>query len=248
MVTPCAFCGEKKPDTARAALRTWCGKRCRQAAFRLRLRGGALERAARPMRVAYADPPYPGFAAHYYAGEASYAGEVDHPALIARLERDYADGWALSTSAEALRWILPLCPEKGTHLCPWVKPIGASPQTHGLHTAWEALIVVRGRQRQPGFRDYLRAAPARRGGDLPGRKPLAFCAFLFRALGLRAGDELDDLYPGTGIVGRAWAALQASPLEDCDASPVDEGDASAPSMSDSGSVAEDLGDALPVPP
>jgi hypothetical protein len=40
-----------------------------------------------------------------------------------------------------------------------------------------------------------------------GRKPLAFCAFLFEQLGMLPGDELADLFPGTGIVSRAWAEL-----------------------------------------
>jgi hypothetical protein len=46
--------------------------------------------------------------------------------------------------------------------------------------------------------------PARAGGELPDRKPIAFCAFLFRQLGMLPGDELADLFPGTGVVGRAW--------------------------------------------
>lgn len=43
-----------------------------------------------------------------------------------------------------------------------------------------------------------------------GRKPLAFCGFLFDVLGLAVGDELVDLFPGTGIVGRSWANLSGS--------------------------------------
>lgn len=62
------------------------------------------------MRLAYADPPYPG-RAHLYEGHPDYAGEVDHEALIEHLNgwKRY-DGWALSTSAAALRELLPLCP------------------------------------------------------------------------------------------------------------------------------------------
>ena len=187
---------------------------------------GALERAGQPIRVGYADPPFPGLARRYYERESSYAGEVDHAELLERLERDFPDGWALSTSEGALRALLPLCPP-GVHLCPWVKPIGVPPATLGLHTTWEALIVARGRQRAPGVRDWLYAHPARKAGTLPGRKPLAFCAFLFRALGLRPGDELVDLYPGTGIVSRAWAELgRVSPEASSDVSPVDERDVS----------------------
>lgn len=51
------------------------------------------------MRFAYADPPYPGLAARYYADQPTYAGEVDHAALVASLEASGYDGWALSTAA-----------------------------------------------------------------------------------------------------------------------------------------------------
>ena len=49
------------------------------------------------MKIAYADPPYIG-CAHLYRGHPDYAGEVDHVALIARLERDY-DGWILHAAS-----------------------------------------------------------------------------------------------------------------------------------------------------
>jgi hypothetical protein len=160
------------------------------------------------MRFGYADPPYPGLSARYYRNEPTFAGEVDHAALIASLEASEYDGWALSTGAYALRELLPLCPE-GAKVCPWVKPIGVPSTTRGLHNTWEPLIVVRGRQRQPGVRDWLRAQPARGGGSLPGRKPLAFCAWLFDCLGMLPGDELVDLFPGTGVVGRAWAEVSS---------------------------------------
>jgi hypothetical protein len=156
------------------------------------------------MRFAYADPPYPGLARKYYQHEPTYAGEVDHQALIASLEASGYDGWALSTSRDALRTVLPMCPE-GAKVCPWVKPIGVSSRTRGL------LIVVRGRELQGGVPDWLRAQPARGGGSLPGRKPLAFCAWLFDCLGMLPGDELVDLFPGTGVVGRAWASVGAQP-------------------------------------
>ena len=40
------------------------------------------------MRIAYADPPYPG-CAHLYADHPDYAGEVDHADLLARLNAEY---------------------------------------------------------------------------------------------------------------------------------------------------------------
>lgn len=56
------------------------------------------------------------------------------------------------------------------------------------------------------------------GGDLPGRKPLAFCAWLFNCLGLEPGDELVDVFPGTGVVSRAWAELSRAPAAETDVS------------------------------
>lgn len=66
-----------------------------------------------------------------------------------------------------------------------------------------------GRQRPPGVRDFLSAQPARGAGTLPGRKPLSFAAWLFGCLGMQPGDTLDDLYPGTGVISRAWASLSS---------------------------------------
>jgi hypothetical protein len=161
----------------------------------------------------YADPPYPGTSSKYYRDEPTFAGEVDFPRLILELTtaRTRGDclGWALSTSARSLRDLLPLCPPEA-RVCAWVKPIAASPQTYGIHSTWEPVIVVGGRQRQPGKRDWLRAMPARGEGTLPGRKPIAFCAWLFELLGMMPGDTLVDLYPGTGIVSRAWAELSST--------------------------------------
>lgn len=138
-----------------------------------------------------------------YKGHPDYAGEVDHKKLIASLLQSY-DGWALSTGAYALREVLPLCPPE-VRVCAWVKPIGVSGQTYGIHNAWEPLIVMPGRQLRPGKRDWLSAQPARKGGStLIGRKPEAFCVWMFELLGMLPGDTLDDLFPGSGIVGAAW--------------------------------------------
>lgn len=199
----------------------YCSRRCRQSGFRLRRRAALGDGWAAPGRFAYADPPYPGLSAKYYGDEPTFAGEVDHRALVASLEASGYAGWALSTSAKALRDVLPLCPE-GARVCAWVKPIGVPTATRGIHSTWEPVIVVGGRQRPPGVRDWLRAMPARFGGELMGRKPLAFCAWLFDLLGMAPGDELVDVFPGTGIVGRAWAELSSS--ADRDASGAAAGD------------------------
>lgn len=164
------------------------------------------------MRFIIADPPYVGLSRKYYSDEPSYRGEVDHPALIASLSAAGAcDGWALAVSVRSLRALLPLCPET-VRVASWTKPIGACTLTRGIHNAWEGVIVQPGREQRPGVRDHLSAQPARGGGELPGRKPLAWCAWVFDLLGMQPGDALVDLFPGTGVIGRAWAYLERAAL------------------------------------
>jgi len=218
----CAWCASLVYDRRSK----FCGRKCRQAAFRLRQRSAASLSPATTTaaRFAYADPPYPGLSAKYYADRPSFAGEVDHPALIAslRARHDAGElaGWALSTAGRSLRDLLPLCPE-GAHVAVWVKDLEVPPATYGPHYRWEAVLVVGGRRLRPGVRDWLMARPARLGGsDLPGRKPIAFWAWLFDLLGMVPGDAFEDLFPGTGTGARAWAHLSSCAARD-DASSVD---------------------------
>ena len=44
-------------------------------------------------------------------------------------------------------------------------------------------------------------------GRVIGAKPAAVCRWIFDLLGAAPGDTLDDLFPGSGAVGRAWAAF-----------------------------------------
>lgn len=167
----------------------------------------------------YADPPYLGLAHKYYRREPTYGGEVDHEALIAELVT--YDGWALSCSKDSLRTLLPMCPPE-VDIAPWCKPIGVPRATHGSHNTWEPILFMPARKLQPGFRDWLRAMPARGGGTLIGRKPIAFCAFLFKLLGACPQDSLHDAFPGSGIVTRAWTEFQRGQLEQAVAEDLDD--------------------------
>lgn len=170
------------------------------------------------MRFAYADPPYPGQSWRLYGTHDDYAGEVDHEALIARLMDEFPDGWVLSTSSSALHEVLPLCPSPtpsvknkgrylqgtGTRVLVWIKP-QAPWRPVGIQWAWEPILLHGGRPRDPRdtLRDWIMCTP--NGGDFVGAKPLAVCRFIFDALGARQDeDELVDLFPGSGAVGRAW--------------------------------------------
>lgn len=161
------------------------------------------------MRMAYADPPYIGQAKKHYGNEASYAGEVDHAALIARLVAEFPDGWALSCSTPSLRYLLPLCPPE-TRVMAWVKPFCAFKANVNPAYAWEPVLVVGGRKRtreQDTLRDWVSANITLKRG-LSGVKPDAFCYWLFGVLGLQRGDELTDLFPGSGAVTHAWEQYQ----------------------------------------
>ena len=171
------------------------------------------------MRFAYADPPYIGQARKHYRKHPDYAGEVDHEALIARLVAEYPDGWALSLSCKSLRQILAMCPAD-VRVMAWVKPL--TPLLPGIRVqyGWEPVIVRGGRQPRPAkgapmLRDWVSASPdgwafrPKPEGHVIGRKPEAFCRWLFAVLGLESGDEFVDLFPGSGAVGRAWDAWRA---------------------------------------
>jgi len=156
------------------------------------------------VRLSYADPPYPG-RAHLYADHPDYAGEVDHVALIRQL-REY-DGWALSTSAKALVDLLPHCPPSHRVLA-WVK--------HTVTVSWEPVIVVSARKPE-GVRDWIQCEPdsyqwrPKPDSYVIGQKPKPFCMWLFAWLGAEPDDTLDDLFPGSGQVGEAWAEWQLQP-------------------------------------
>lgn len=157
------------------------------------------------MRLAYADPPYPG-RAHLYADHPDFAGEVAFHELVARLEE--FDGWALSTSAESLTWMLPLCP-RGVRVLAWVK--------HTIAVGWEPVIVSPAREPDRSLRDWMQCEPdAYQWREKPatyviGQKPEAVCTWIFAWLGAQPDDELADLFPGSGNVGRAWSRWQTEP-------------------------------------
>src|SRR5215469_17374904 len=113
--------------------------------------------AGQQMRFAYADPPYPGQAKRWYGNHPDYAGEVDHAELIARLCRDYPDGWALSTSGTALREVWALCPSD-TQLAIWNVTNACPPGAHGSkwHLTWEA-VLIRGGRGNHAIRNLLSA-------------------------------------------------------------------------------------------
>lgn len=155
------------------------------------------------MKFAYADPPYIGNG-HRYPEKS----EVDHAELIGRLERDYPDGWALSCHTPSLRMLLPLCPEK-TRIGAWIKPFCIFKPNVNPAYAWEPVLFRGGHKpnrNKDHTRDWHKAVVAQTG--FPGSKPESFVYWLIDLLNMEPDDQLDDLFPGTGIVGRVFKAWQ----------------------------------------
>ncbi|WP_338185619.1 hypothetical protein [Jatrophihabitans sp.] len=196
--------------------------------------GAGAAIGGQPRRIAYADPPYPGMSRRYYADHPDFAGEVDHGELIGRLSAEY-DTWALSTSAAALPAVLALCPPGVAVAAWFrghrphrraASPLNAwEPVIYGglIRRAQLEDVSHVDELDPPGFTPPLPLGVAQ---DLPARvdalvhvsrprltdpdrvvgaKPAAFSRWLFELLAAQPGDELVDVFPGSGGVARAWA-------------------------------------------
>jgi hypothetical protein len=130
--------------------------------------------------------------------------------LIARLEADYPDGWALSCASTNLYDLLPMCPRR-PRIASWQKPFAIYKPNVPVAYTWEPILFMGGRRRGrdvPTVRDSISCNITLRRG-LTGAKPRAVCRWLFDLLGAESGDMLDDLFPGAGAVSAAWAEYTA---------------------------------------
>jgi hypothetical protein len=168
-----------------------------------------------PLRIAFADPPYPGQSKKHYGDHPDYAGEVDHVELIARLHADY-DGWCLNTSSTTLAHVIRCAdlagvPEGdsngGYRIMSWVKPFAAFKRNVPVAYAWEPVLVKAARKPEVSgrmvMRDWLAESITLKRG-LSGAKPERVCHWLFEVMGCTPDDDLHDLFPGSGAVARAW--------------------------------------------
>lgn len=166
------------------------------------------------MRLAYADPPYPG-RAHLYRDHPDFAGEVNHAALIELCES--FDGWALSTNSDSLAYVLSLC-RPDVSVAAWVRTNAPpfNPDGRGSVRSWEPVVYWPARTERFAplrVRDVLNcgAPTGTIGKGLTGAKPPAFAAWVFSLVGAQPDDSLDDLFPGTGGVGKEWARWSLQP-------------------------------------
>lgn len=159
------------------------------------------------MKIAYADPPYLG-CGKLYKEHHSQAMEWDDPerhrVLLKQLS-EY-DAWAMSLSSPSLKFILPMCPSE-CRVAAWVKPFAVFRPNVNPAYAWEPVIFTgarRGDRERATVRDWHSANITLKKG-LTGAKPESFASWLYDLLGAEPQDSFDDLFPGTGIVGRTWA-------------------------------------------
>lgn len=170
-----------------------------------------------PMKFAYADPPYLGCGKLYVKHHPEaliWDDPEEHRRLIERLSDEYPDGWALSLGSNNLQTLLPMCPPD-VRVAAWTKPFAAYKRNVRVAYTWEPVIFRGGRLRSTDGalvnRDFL-AEPITMKKGLTGAKPERFCRWVLDLLGFKPGDVVDDLFPGTGIMGQVVDAAQASPL------------------------------------
>ena len=176
------------------------------------------------MRFSYADPPYLGCCRlydHFHGDDGLCWDDLEtHRRLIARLVREFPDGWALSATSGSLRSLLPLCPED-VRVSPWCKSFSAFKKGVRPAYAWEPVIWRGGRNPGNGhphlppekggkqntpkdfhWIDEGTLAPITLKKGLTGAKPESVCSWILDLLNVQPGDEVVDLYPGTGVMGR----------------------------------------------
>lgn len=102
-----------------------------------------------------------------------------------------------------------MCPEDA-RVGAWTKPFASFKPGVNPGYCWEPVIFRGGRKRtreDATVRDFCAVNAEIKRGFI-GAKPEAFCFWIFDLLGTQAGDELVDLFPGSGAVSRAWAEWQ----------------------------------------
>ena len=167
-------------------------------------------------RLAYADPPYFGCCGlydHFHGDGGCWDDRNTHKHLAERLVADY-DGWVIHLSAPSLPIILPMLESAEARVMAWVKPFAAFKRNVSVAYAWEPVIVKAARKPVVSgrciMRDFIETdTPAVRESitlkrGLTGAKPEKVCMWAFEMMGAQPDDTLDDLFVGSGAVGRAW--------------------------------------------
>lgn len=176
------------------------------------------------MKFAIADPPYLGSAHRWYGvgGRAKGQGKgradehpeaylwdspAAHMELAHKLVSEF-DGFAIAGTSHSLSTYLSIIEtgrENGIRVLSWIKP-ASIPSGSRITQSWEPVIIKvphsrKGRGKGKQMVDYL-IAPAPRKG-FAGSKPIAWTHWVLDAMGVQQGDEVIDLFNGSGAVSSA---------------------------------------------
>jgi hypothetical protein len=164
-------------------------------------------------RLAYADPPYQGCCSRYGHRHEDPWGCWDEPRthreLLIHLYANY-EGWAFSLSSPSLidLELLPIVRAAGGRIGAWVKPFAAFKANVRVAYAWEPVIFrearVSSKDGAAVTRDYL-AEPITLQRGLTGAKPQRFNRWILDLMGYVEGDEVTDIFPGTGGLAKELA-------------------------------------------
>jgi hypothetical protein len=182
------------------------------------------------LRLAIADPPYLGRAKRWYGvggcgngygvGQADQHPDADywdtpqaHQNLVCQLENDF-DGWAIAMSVHSLSTYLKIVEtdsRNGIRVCVWHKP-SAVTSGNRITNSWEPVLVKVPKTRK-GWKseaarmtDVLSANPLR--SNFIGAKPPEWTNWVLDLLGYQNGDEVIDLFLGSGAVTNAINTLR----------------------------------------
>ena len=178
------------------------------------------------MKLGIADPPYYGRANRYYGSgkgggggnrriykpdyhpeAAKWDTEKAHLDLVERLNDEF-DSWVIAMSSHNLSMYLKWC-ETGSssdyRVCVWVKP-SSVPSGSRIRNAYEPVLLKLNRDRRSTHkgirtRDFLIAQVPRLG--FLGAKPFEWTYWVLDLMGYEKGDEVVDLFNGSGAVKEA---------------------------------------------
>ena len=181
------------------------------------------------MKLCIADPPYLGSAHRWYGigGRAKGKGKGradEHPEayvwddpethilLAERLLNEF-DGFAIAGTSHSLSQYLSVIEtgrENGIRIMSWIKP-ASIPSGSRITQSWEPVIVKvphsrKGRGKGRQMVDYLVAPAPRR--NFAGSKPIAWTHWVLDAMGYQPGDEVIDMFNGSGAVSAAIQSYQ----------------------------------------
>jgi len=176
------------------------------------------------MKLCIADPPYLGRAVRWYGaggcGNGYGGGQADnhpdahlwdmpetHINLVKELQDNY-DGWAIAMTVHSLSTYMQAVEtnsRNGIRVMSWVKP-SAVPSGNRIQNIWEPLLVQVPASRKnyksgKSMQDVLKAGPLRR--NFVGAKPEAWTHWVLDAMGYQDGDEVTDMFGGSGAVNHA---------------------------------------------